>query len=136
MNKWIGTGNLVKDPELQQTSSGVSFCNFTLAVNRNYKSDGDTITDFINCVVWRGVAETLCKYAHKGSKLAVQGSIEIKSWEDSNGNKKTATNINVSEIEFLSKSNFNGDNKPSNNNGQSKKKPQLQSFDDDSDIPF
>lgn len=136
MNKVILTGNIVKDIELQQTNSGISYCNFTLAVNRNYKADGETITDFIPCVAWRGVAETLSKYTHKGDKLLIQGSIEIKNYEDNNGNKKTSFNINVGEIEFLGKKQEGSSNTPTNNNKPSGKKPQLQSFDDDSDIPF
>lgn len=137
MNKWIGTGNLVKDIELTSTNSGTSYCNFTLAVSRNYKtSDGEPITDFINCVAWRSTAEAVAKYAHKGDKLLVQGAIEIRNYEDSNGNKKTATNISVSEIEFLGKKQDGSSSKQTNNNKPAGKKPQLQSFDEDSDIPF
>lgn len=137
MNKVILTGNVVKDIELQQTNSSVSFCNFTLAVNRNYKSaDGEVITDFINCVAWRGIAETLSKYTHKGDKLLVQGPIEIRNYEDSKGNKRTSVDVNVGEIEFLgSKQNSNSNNSSSGNKPASKK-PNLQSFDEDSDIPF
>lgn len=137
MNKWIGTGNIVKDIELQQTSNGTIFCNFTLAVNRNYKSsDGEAITDFINCVAWRAIAETIAKYTHKGDKLLVQGSIEIREYKDKDGNKKTATSVNVSEIEFLNQRQNSNSNKPTSGNKPAGRKPQLQSFDDDSDIPF
>lgn len=136
MNKVFLIGNVVKDIELQQTSSGVSFCNFTLAVNRSYKSDGETVTDFIPCIAWRGTAETLSKYTHKGDKLLVQGSIEIRNYEDRDGNKKTSTSINVSEIEFLSQRQNGNSSKPLSGNKPTGKKPQLQTFDEDSDIPF
>lgn len=136
MNKWVGIGNVVKDIELRQTSGGVAYCNFTLAVNRNYKADGETITDFIPCTAWRGVAETLSKYTHKGDKLAVYGSIEIRAYEDTDGNKRTATSVNVSDIEFLGQRQNSNSGKTSNGGKATGKKPQLQSFDDDGDVPF
>lgn len=138
MNKVFLIGNLTRDPELTETSNGTAICRFAIAVNRNYKSaDGETLTDYFNCQAWRGTAETIAKYTHKGDKIAVIGSIEIKNYEDSKGDKKTAVNISVSDIEFLGQKQNSNTNNSSSNNKPSGKKPLLQSFDEDeNDIPL
>ena len=71
MNKWIGIGNLTADPELKKTQSDVSVCSFSVGITRPYKTEnGESETDFINCVAWRQNAEFICKYFKKGSKIA------------------------------------------------------------------
>lgn len=140
MNKVFLIGNLTRDPELTETSSGVSVCRFSLAVNRPYQgSDGERKTDFFNVTAWRGLGETIARYAHKGSKMAVVGTIELRNYEDSQGIKRTAVDIVAQDSEFLTpKSADNGgDYPPSSARPTDRKKPALQSFDDDdSDIPF
>lgn len=137
MNKVFLIGNLTKDPELTTTNNGTSVCRFSIAVNRNYKStDGETITDYFNCVAWKGLAETISKYSHKGDKVAVTGSIEIKNYEDSKSNKRTSVDVNVGEIEFLNQRQNSNSSTLSSGNKPASKKPNLQSFDEDSDIPF
>lgn len=137
MNKVFLIGNLTREPELTETSNGTSVSKFSIAVNRIYKSaDGETLTDYFNCVAWKGLADTVSKYAHKGDRIAVTGSIEIKNYEDSKGNKRTSVDVNVGEIEFLSQRQNGNSNKPSNGNKPTNKKPQLQEFDNDGDIPF
>lgn len=141
MNKVFLIGNLTRDPELTETSSGVSICRFAIAVNRNYTgSDGERKTDFFNVTAWRALGETVSRYAHKGNKVAVTGSIELRNYEDNQGNKRTAIDIVAQEVEFLSprgngaeSGEEEGYNAPSNNAKGGKK---LQSFDDDGDIPF
>lgn len=143
MNKVFFIGNLTRDPELTETSGGVSICRFAIAVNRNYAgSDGERKTDFFNITAWRGLGETVARYAKKGNKVAVSGSIELRNYEDSQGNKRTAVDVVAQDVEFLTpRSSNNGDSydesAPAQNNSRGGgKKPSLQSFDDDGDIPF
>lgn len=136
MNKVFLIGNLTRDPELTETSGGTKVCRFSIAVSRNYTgADGERQTDFFNCVAWRGLAETVARYTHKGDKVAVSGSIELKNYEDSKGVKRTAVDINVGDIEFLTQKQRDNADKPSGNGNRSAR-PQLQEFDDDADIPF
>lgn len=136
MNKVFLIGNIVRDPELTETSGGVKICRFSIGVNRNYSNaDGERQTDFFNCVAWRGLAETVARYTHKGDKVAVSGSIELRNYEDSKGVKRTAVDINVGDIEFLTQKQRDNADKPSSNSNRSARQ-QLQEFDDDGDIPF
>ncbi len=109
MNKVFLIGNLTRDPELTTTSSGVQMCRFSIAVNRNYaNADGVRETDFFNITAWRNLAERCEKYLHKGNKVAVTGSIQIRNYEV-NGEKKTTTDIVAEDVEFLTpKSDSNG----------------------------
>ncbi len=141
MNKVFLIGNLTRDPEMSETSGGVSVCHFSIAVNRNYSSaDGERQTDFFNVTAWRGLADTIGRFTKKGHKVAVVGSIQMRNYEDNQGVRRTAVDIIAQDIEFLtSKSSNSGDDfydtgaQPS---APAKKKPTLQSFDDDGDIPF
>lgn len=135
MNKVFLTGNLTRDPELTETPSGVSVCHFAIAVNRGYASqDGERQVDFFNCTAWRGLAENISRYAKKGKKVAVSGSIQLRNYEDNSGAKRTAVDIVVQDCEFLSPKD-DGDY-DDQNSGATKKQPVLQPMDDDSDIPF
>jgi single-strand DNA-binding protein len=101
MNKAIIMGNLTRDPEMRSTQSQVPVCTFTVAVERRFKTaDGNRAADFINCVAWRQSAEFMAKYFHKGSRVVVVGSIQTRSYDDKDGNKRTATEIVVDEIHF------------------------------------
>lgn len=135
MNKVFLIGNLTRDPELTETSGGIAICRFSIAVTRAYSGgNGERKTDFFNCTAWRGLGETVARYAHKGNKVAVEGSIELRNYEDSQGVKRTAVDIVASNVEFLTpKSNVteNGENSPTKGN-----KGGLEPFDDDGDIPF
>lgn len=141
MNKVFLIGNLTREPELTETSAGIEICRFSIAVNRGYKtSSGDRYTDYFKCTSWGTRGETISRYAHKGDRVAVLGSIELNNYDDNNGNKRTDVNINVNEIEFLGqKQNGYTNNSTTNStNGSTHlgNKTQLQVFDDDSDIPF
>lgn len=142
MNKVFLIGNLTRDPEHSETSAGVSVCHFSIAVNRNYASaDGERQADFFNVTAWRGLADTIARYTKKGHKVAVVGSIQMRTYEDNQGVKRTAVDIIAQDIEFLtSKSAANADDgfydTPAAGAQPAKKKPTLQSFDDDGDIPF
>lgn len=131
MNKIFLTGNLTHDPELTETQSGVSVCRFSIAVNRR-ASNGDQKADFYNVTAWRGLGETVARYSRKGNKLAVSGNIELREYEDREGIKRTAIDIIAQDVEFLTP-------KPQEESAPAhseRKKPALQSFDDDNDIPF
>lgn len=102
MNQVFLIGNLTQDPELKSTSSGISVCRFSLAVSRKYSdASGERQTDFFNCTAWRSLGETIAKYCKKGNKVMVGGSIELRNYEDNNGIKRTAVDIIVNDVEFL-----------------------------------
>lgn len=130
MNKAILIGNLTKDPELSTTNSGISVCRFTLAVSRRFiGSSGERETDFLNIIAWRSQAENCSKYLRKGSKCAVIGSIQTRSYDAQDGSKRYITEITADEVEFLSSR---------AGEGMSEKKEdvaELQPIDDDT-LPF
>ena len=140
MNKVFLIGNLTRDPELQETSSGIPVCHFAIAVNRNYSSaDSERQTDFFNCTAWRGQAETIARYTKKGNKVAVTGSIQLRNYEDNQGVKRTAVDIIVQDVEFLTPKTGSDsfDEAPEMPRASApRKKPTLQAMDDDGDIPF
>ena len=97
MNKVILIGRLTKEPELRYTTNNIAVTTFTLAVDRI----GSEETDFINIVVWRKQAENCQKYLEKGSKVAVEGSIQTRNYEDKNGNKRHITEVIAENVQFL-----------------------------------
>ena len=102
MNRVFLIGNLVRDPEVRATQSGISVCNFTVAVNRRFKKEnGEQETDFLNVIAWRQLAELCGKYLAKGRKVAVTGSIQTRTYEAKDGSKRTAWDIVADEVEFL-----------------------------------
>ena len=83
-NKCILVGNLVSDPELKATSNGVNVTRFRIAVDRRFAKNGET--DFLDVIAWRNTAEFVCKYFSKGKPILVSGSIQNRTWTDSEGN--------------------------------------------------
>lgn len=139
MNKVYLIGNLTRDPELSETNSGVAVCRFGIAVSRRFAQGGDAErqTDFFNCTAWRGLAENIARFCKKGNKVAVAGSIQIRNLEDNAGQKRTYVDIVCDEVEFLTpKGNSADSDDYSAPAPTAKKKPTLEAFDDDSDIPF
>ena len=123
------TGRLTADPELRTTQSGVEVTSFTVAVDRSYVRPGEERgTDFINVVAWRQTAQFATKYFHKGSMIAVQGSIQTRNYEDKQGNKRTAVEIVADNVHFC------GDNNNSKNQAQPSA-PAVE-YDDDDGLPF
>ncbi|MCD8205353.1 MAG: single-stranded DNA-binding protein [Clostridia bacterium] len=145
MNRVFLVGNLTRDPELIETSSHISVCRFTVAVNRTYSSqDGERKTDFFNVTAWRGLGENVSKYAKKGQKVAVVGSIELRNYEDAQGIRRTAVDVVANDVEFLARPSNGGDYSsipgegeyaPAKRTTASAEVPALQDMDDD-DIPF
>ena len=111
MTSIILIGRLTKDPELRDTQAGKAVCSFTLAVDRPYSGDKKE-ADFINVIVWNKVGENCAKYLSKGRKVAVQGRLQIRSYEDDKGYKKYITEVVANSVEFLEfgdKKGANGD---------------------------
>lgn len=100
MNRVVLVGRLARDPELRTTPSGVSVCNFTVACDRRYTQNGERQADFINCIAWRQSGEFVSRYFTKGNRIALEGSIQTRSWDDQNGNKRYATEVVVDHVEF------------------------------------
>lgn len=103
LNKVVLAGRITADPELKQTTTGVSVLSFTLAVNRRFSKNeqGEQQSDFINMVAWRQTAEFISKYFRKGSAICVTGSIQTRSWQDNQGQKRYATEVVVDEAMFV-----------------------------------
>ena len=102
MNRVYLIGNLTKDPELATTTSGVSVCRFSVAVARRFSNaEGERETDFFNVVAWRGQGENCHKYLKKGSKCAVVGTLQNRTYDANDGTKRTVTEIIADEVEFL-----------------------------------
>ena len=99
MNKAMIMGRLVRDPEMRTTNNGTMVANFTLAIDRRFKREGQQETDFINVVAWTKTAEFVSKYFFKGQRVAVSGRIETRSW-DKDGEKRYATEIIGEEVHF------------------------------------
>ena len=113
LNKVVLCGRLTADPELKQTQSGIAVVTFTLAVNRRFQSrsnDGANAqqAEFISLVAWRQTAEFISKYFKKGSALCVTGSIQTRSWQDQQGQRRYATEVVVDEAMFVDSRNESG----------------------------
>ena len=119
MNKVILVGRLVKDPEVKTTQSQIAFCGFTIAVDRKTKKDAEKQADFISCVAWRQQAEFLGKYFQKGSRLAIVGNLQSRTYDDANGKKVYVTEVAVDEIEFVDSKREVGSAPQSNPNASS-----------------
>lgn len=112
LNSAILQGRLCNDPELRQTPSGASVCNFRLAVERTYQPKGqEKQTDFINIVTWRSTAEFVSRYFRKGQLVAVQGSIQTGQYTDRDGNKRTTFDVVADNVFFAEKKAESGETK-------------------------
>lgn len=100
-NKVIIGGRLTADPELKVTPSGTSVTSFVVAVDRNVGKDAEKKADFINVVAWRQTAEFITRYFRKGSSLCIVGALQVRSWNDQNGNKRYTTEIVAGEAYFV-----------------------------------
>ena len=136
MNVVLLIGRLVKDPELRYTQSNIPVATFTLAVNRVASEE----TDFINVVVWRKQAENCSKYITKGSQVAIEGSIQTRSYEDKKGQKRHITEVVADNVKFLDTKNrvqqevneFNNSSIKTETNALDSLEVEIQ----DSDLPF
>ena len=142
LNKVVLAGRLTADPELKQTPSGIAVCSFTLAINRRFSKDGQQEADFIQCQAWRQTAEFITRYFRKGSSLCISGSIQTRSWQDQNGQKRFATDVVADEAMFVDGKNdaqgtgtYTGEQNPAPayNTQQT---PNFTQLEPDADLPF
>ena len=100
-NLVVLTGRLTSDPELKTTPNGVSVTSFSIAVNRNYRAGEEQKTDFINIVAWRQTAEFIAKYFKKGSMIGIEGAIQTRKYQDSQGNNRIAFEVVANNVQFV-----------------------------------
>ena len=101
LNKIILMGRLTRDPELRRTQSGTAVTSFSLAVDRDFKSQsGEKETDFIDIVAWRGTAEFVSKYFTKGRMAVVEGRLQIRDWTDRDGGKRRSAEVIADNVYF------------------------------------
>lgn len=112
LNKIFIMGRLARDPELRHTQSGTAVASFTLAVDRDFKdkNTGEKVTDWIDVVAWRNTAEFVCKYFSKGRMAVVEGRLQIRDWNDRDGNKRRSAEVVADNIYF-------GDSKRADDSG-------------------
>ncbi|WP_338217101.1 single-stranded DNA-binding protein [Lacticaseibacillus salsurivasis] len=99
------TGRLTRDVDLRYTQSGTAVGTFTLAVDRQYKRDGEPTADFISCVIWRKSAENFANFTHKGSLVGVEGHIQTRSYDKQDGTKVYVTEVVVENFALLESKN-------------------------------
>ena len=100
-NKVILIGNLVADPELKVTPNGAKVTRFRIAVGRRFAKDGQPKSDFFDIIAWRNTAEFVSKYFTKGKPILVSGMLQNRTWTDSNGDKRWATEVVADEVTFV-----------------------------------
>ena len=102
LNHIIVMGRLTRDPELRRTGSGIAVASFTLAVDRDFgkNENGERETDFIDCVAWRQTGEFVSKYFTKGRMAVVSGRLQIRSWNDKDGNKRRTAEVVADNVYF------------------------------------
>lgn len=135
-------GRLTYEPELRKTPNGVSVISFQIACDRNYQRSGEERkSDFIDCTAWRQTAEFIERYFHKGSMIAVEGSIQTENYTDKDGNKRKQVQVVANNVSFCGSRSESG----ANNQGYSQPAPSYSNadnsdfeeiVDDDDDLPF
>lgn len=132
LNKVIIMGRLTRDPELRHTQGGTAVTRFTVAVDRDFKSQsGEKETDFIDVVAWRNTGEFAAKYLAKGRMAAVEGRIQARDWQDKDGNRRKAVEVVADNVYFADSKR---DSKPQETT--SSNEPEFDEIEDDGDLPF
>lgn len=122
LNHIVVMGRLTRDPELRKTAAGVSVTSFSVAVDRDFsQQDGQKETDFLDVVAWRNTAEFAAKYFLKGRMAVISGRLQIRNWEDKDGNKRRTAEILAENIYF-------GDSKKEDDGGSASAPTQAGSF--------
>jgi len=102
LNVVVLTGRLVADPELRHTANDLAVTSFTVAVNRRYARPGEERqTDFIDIVAWRSNAEFVCKYFQKGNLIAIEGSIQTRTYQDKDGKNRKVFEVVANNVQFV-----------------------------------
>lgn len=102
MNKLTIIGNLTRDPELRTVGSGISVCDFTVAVNRRRTGEGQQEADFFRVTAWRQLGENCAKYLAKGRKVCVVGPVSVRTYQTQQGETRAQLEVTADDIEFLS----------------------------------
>ena len=147
-NKVILIGNMTADPEIKTTTSGVSVCSFSIAINRKFRKEGESECDFINIVAWRQQAEFVSKYFKKGNPILICGQLQTRNYTDNQGQKRYVTEVVADEVSFVAPAqneqkpaqtppnpmSFQNGNMPSAYSGVNN--PQFEEVHDDGQLPF
>jgi single-strand DNA-binding protein len=135
LNRTILMGRLTRDPELRHTTNETPVTSFSLAVNRPKFKDAEPVTDFIDIVAWRKTAEFVCQYFQKGQLVAVEGRLQVRSYEDKEGVKRKSVEVVADQVHFAERKKENGE---TNGNGNSMPPDFAPDFDeeDDGELPF
>ena len=114
LNKAIMIGRMTRDGDLKD-AGGSSVVSFSIAVNRSWSKDGEKKEQvaFVNCVAWGKMAELICKYAHKGDRVMIEGRIQTRSWEGQDGRKNYVTEVFTENAQFLQGKKEGGESYPS-----------------------
>lgn len=135
LNHIVLMGRLTRDPELRRTGSGIAVASFTLAVDRDFKSqNGEKECDFIDVVAWRSTGEFVSKYFTKGSMAVVSGRLQIRGWTDKDGNKRRSAEVVADNVYFGSSKRDTSSGGYDAPNGDAADFTPLE--DDDGDFPF
>ena len=138
LNKIIIQGRLTASPDFKTTPDGTTVTRFTLAVERDFKdkATGEKITDFIDCVAWRGTAEFVSRFFAKGRMAVVVGSLQIRNWTDNDGNKRRNAEVKVDNVYFCDSNNSGENNPQGEQNGATPTAPQWSEPGDGEELPF
>lgn len=127
LNHIVIMGRMCADPELRRTNAGTAVTSFTLAVDRNFKSQsGEKETDFIECVAWKGTAEFVSKYFSKGRMAVVEGRLQLRDWTDKNGAKRRTADVIADNVYFAD----------SRSEGKSAPAAAFEEIGEENEIPF
>ena len=136
-NKVILIGNMTADPELKQTTSGISVCSFSIAINRKFAKDGEQACDFITIQTWRQQAEFVSKYFKKGMPILVCGQLQQRTWTDNQGQKRYATEVVADEVSFVSaRENAEGESQPYVPSAYTSNNQNFEEIPNDGSLPF
>lgn len=130
LNNVVIMGRLTRDPELRRTQGGTAVTSFTMAVDRDFKSQsGEKETDFIDVVAWRNTGEFAAKYLAKGRMAAVEGRIQVRDWQDKDGNRRKSVEVVADNVYFA-------DSKRDIKPQESRVDQEFDEIEDDGDLPF
>ena len=137
LNNVVIMGRLTRDPELRRTQSGTAVTSFTMAVDRDFKSQsGEKETDFIDVVAWRNTGEFAAKYLAKGRMAAVEGRIQVRDWQDKDGNRRKSVEVVADNVYFADSKR---DSKPQESRDEQDcpaGEHEIDEIEDDGDLPF
>lgn len=137
LNKIVLMGRLTRDPELRRTGSGTAVTSFSLAVDRDFKSQsGEKETDFIDIVAWKSTAEFVSRYFTKGRMAVVEGRLQIRDWTDKDGSKRRTAEVVADNVYFGDSRTSEGSNAPAYATPTNKNSDFAEIGEEDGELPF